>query len=124
MKGNSSFGSFSLQYTHPFPESGQLFYGSGIRAITSTIVVPFLVIPFMCCLNDRSIPFLSIPEFSLRSCFRCNTQTFQKSPTSHNYLKNHNDSEDALKTKNAPFFMNFLNISKTCNFFPALIGPL
>jgi hypothetical protein len=27
-----------------------------------------------------------------------------------NYLKNHNDSEHAVKTKNAPFFMNFPNI--------------
>jgi hypothetical protein len=85
------------------------------------------------------------------SCFRCNTQTFQKSPTSHaifngnvndsngylctfrlknstlfkkfvyynenmntnfkrNYLKNYNGSEHTVKTKNAPFFMNFPNI--------------
>jgi hypothetical protein len=27
-----------------------------------------------------------------------------------NYLKNYNDSEHAVKTKNAPFFMNFSNI--------------
>ena len=27
-----------------------------------------------------------------------------------NYLENYNDSEDAVKTKNAPFFMNFSNI--------------
>jgi hypothetical protein len=25
------------------------------------------------------------------------------------YLENYNDSEDAVKTKNAPFFMNFSN---------------
>ena len=28
-----------------------------------------------------------------------------------NYLENYNDSEHAVKTKNAPFFMIFLNIS-------------
>ena len=32
-----------------------------------------------------------------------------------NYLKNYNDSEDAVKTKNAPFFMNILNMT---TFFP------
>jgi hypothetical protein len=34
-----------------------------------------------------------------------------------NYLENYNDSEHAVKTKNAPFFMNFLNINKNGNFF-------
>ena len=34
-----------------------------------------------------------------------------------NYLENYNDSEDAVKTKNAPFFMNFPNINKNGNFF-------
>jgi hypothetical protein len=34
-----------------------------------------------------------------------------------NYLKNSNDSEDAIKTKNVPFFMNFLNIHKKTTFF-------
>jgi hypothetical protein len=29
-----------------------------------------------------------------------------------NYLENYNDSEHAVKTKNAPFFMNFPNINK------------
>jgi hypothetical protein len=29
-----------------------------------------------------------------------------------NYLENYNDSEHAVKSKNAPFFMNFLNINK------------
>ena len=33
-----------------------------MKGITSTIVVLFLVISFMCCLNDRSIPFLSMPK--------------------------------------------------------------
>ena len=28
-----------------------------------------------------------------------------------NYLENYNDSDDAVKTKNAQFFMIFLNIS-------------
>jgi hypothetical protein len=30
-----------------------------------------------------------------------------------NYLENYNDSEHAVKTKNAPFFMNFPNINRT-----------
>ena len=34
-----------------------------------------------------------------------------------NYLKNYNDSEDVVKTKNAPFFMNLLDINKNDNFF-------
>jgi hypothetical protein len=35
-----------------------------------------------------------------------------------NYLKNYNDSEYVVKTKDAPFFMNFPNIYKNGNFFP------
>ena len=35
-----------------------------------------------------------------------------------NYLENYNDSAHAVKTKNAPFFMNFPNINKNGNFFP------
>ena len=42
----------------------------------------------------------------------------------HNYLENYNDSEHAVKTKNAPFFMIFPNIS----FFHMVVtdctGPL
>src|SRR3954470_22152040 len=41
-----------------------------------------------------------------------------------NYLKNYNDSEHAVKTKNAPFFMIFLNINKNGNFSPHWTGPL
>ena len=35
-----------------------------------------------------------------------------------NYLENYNDSKDSIKTKNAPFFMNFSNINKMATFFP------
>ena len=42
----------------------------------------------------------------------------------HNFLENYNDSEDAVKTKNAPFFINFPNIYKMDNFFPHSTGPL
>jgi hypothetical protein len=35
-----------------------------------------------------------------------------------NSLDNYNDSEHVVKTKNAPFFMNFQNINKNDNFFP------
>src|SRR6185437_8583615 len=41
-----------------------------------------------------------------------------------NYLENYNDSEHAVKTKNAPFFMNFPNINKMGNFFSHSTGPL
>ena len=34
-----------------------------------------------------------------------------------NYLENYNDSEHAVKTKNAPFFMNFPNINKNGKLF-------
>jgi len=42
-------------------------------------------------------------EFSLRSCFRCNTQVSKISNFKSDYLGNNNDSEVAVKTKNAPF---------------------
>ena len=35
-----------------------------------------------------------------------------------NYLENYNDSENAVKTKNTPFFLNFPNINKNGNFLP------
>ena len=35
-----------------------------------------------------------------------------------NYLKNYNDLEVVVKTKNAPFFMNFPNINKNGQLFP------
>jgi hypothetical protein len=41
-----------------------------------------------------------------------------------NYLENYNDSEDAIKTKNASFFMNFPNISFLRRVFSEWIGPL
>ena len=34
-----------------------------------------------------------------------------------NFLKNYNDSKCVVKTKNAPFFMNFLNINKNGQLF-------
>jgi hypothetical protein len=42
----------------------------------------------------------------------------------HNYLKNYNDPEHAVKTKNAPFFMNFPNINKKWQLFSDRTGPL
>ena len=35
-----------------------------------------------------------------------------------NYLENYNDSEHVVKTKNAPFFMNFPKSTKMANFPP------
>jgi hypothetical protein len=34
-----------------------------------------------------------------------------------NFLDNYNDSEYAVKTKNTPFYMNFLNINHMATFF-------
>jgi hypothetical protein len=62
-----------------------------------------LVVPFLC-------PVIVYAEFSLRSCFRCNTQILKIANFKRDYLGNDNDSGHAVKTKNAPFFMNFLNI--------------
>ena len=53
-------------------------------------------------------PLLCMPNF--HSCFRCNTQISNIANFKRNSLKNCNDSEHAVKTKNAPFFMNFPNI--------------
>ena len=41
-----------------------------------------------------------------------------------NYLENYNDSEHAVKTKNAPFFMNFTNFYKNWQLFSHWTGPL
>jgi hypothetical protein len=41
-----------------------------------------------------------------------------------NFLENYNDSGYAVKIKNAPFFMNFPNISKNGQLFPHWTGPL
>ena len=39
-----------------------------------------------------------------------NENMYTNSNFKRNYLENYNDSEHAVKTKNAPFFMNFPNI--------------
>ena len=44
----------------------------------SVLVIPFLVIPLMRCLNDCSIPFLSMSLFENKSCFRVNFLSFSK----------------------------------------------
>ena len=44
--------------------------------------------------------------------------------TNSNYLKNYNDSEHAVKTKNAPFFMIFPTISFFHMIVPYWNGPL
>src|SRR3569623_1272151 len=44
-----------------------------------------------------------------------------------NYLENYNDSEDAVKTKNAPFFMIFPNISffhTIVNYWTSPLSPI
>src|SRR3954471_19292778 len=41
-----------------------------------------------------------------------------------NYLENYNDSEFTVKTKNAPFFMNFPNINKNGQLFSDRTGHL
>jgi hypothetical protein len=58
-------------------------------------------------------------EFSAKNskklCITTKTCNFKR-----NFLENCNDSEHAVKTKNARFFMNFPNINKNGNFFPPL----
>ena len=41
-----------------------------------------------------------------------------------NFLENYNDSELAVKTKHAPFFMNFPNFNKNGQLFSHWTGPL
>ena len=52
-------------------------------------------------------------------CITTKTWTFKR-----NYLENYNDSEHAVKTKNAPFFMNFPNIYKLWQLFSDRTSPL
>jgi hypothetical protein len=53
-----------------------------------------------------------------------NEELVTNSKFKRNYLENYNDLEHAVKTKNAPFFMIFLNVS----FFHMIVtywtGPL
>ena len=42
----------------------------------------------------------------------------------HDYLGNDDETEGGVKTKNALFFMNFPNINKNWQLFPARTGPL
>jgi len=71
---------------------------------------PVLVHPIHLLFERLFHPILVYAEFSLRSCFRCNTQMSKITNFKQNYLQNYNDSEHAVKTKNAPFCMNFPNI--------------
>ena len=61
--------------------------------------------------------FKKVSVLQRRACTQI--QTFKR-----NYLENYNDPEHAVKTKNAPFFMIFSNIS----FFHMIVtywtGPL
>src|SRR3569833_1868639 len=66
--------------------------------------------------NDKNgatfiVPFLRMTFSSLHSCFRCNTQISKIANFKRNFLNNYNDSKQAVKTKNVPFFMNFSNIT-------------
>ena len=51
------------------------------------------------------------------SSFRCNTQISKIANFRLDYLGNDNDSEVTVKTKNAPFFMNFSNTCKLWQFW-------
>src|ERR1700758_2620429 len=59
-----------------------------------------------------------------KSLFITTKSLYTNSNFKRNYLENYNDSEHAVKTKNAPFFMIFPNIS----FFHLIVtyvqGPL
>ena len=53
---------------------------------------------------------LKLNRFKNSKKFMYYNESFQRDNFKRNFLKNYNDSEHAVKTKNAPFFMNFLNI--------------
>ena len=53
-----------------------------------------------------------------------NEELVTNSNFKRNYLENYNDSEHAVKTKNAPFFMIFPNISFFHMIVNHWIGPL
>ena len=86
------------------------------------------------------VPFCS-PHLAIKNCYNvhlwklkdwCKNRFFRKkfkkvcvlqrracNQFKRNYLENYNDSEHAVKTKNAPFFIKFPNINKTwATFFP------
>ena len=51
----------------------------------------------------RVLPIQKVCVLQRRACTQI--QNFKR-----NYLENYNDSEHAVKTKNAPFFMKFPNL--------------
>ena len=80
--------------------------------------------------NCYNVHFMKIEKIDAKIDFSAkNSKKFvyyneNMSNFKRNYLKNYNDSEHAVKTKNAPFFMIFPNIS----FFHMIVnywtGPL
>ena len=69
----------------------------------------------------KKIIFLPINKFLLNQgfdhCIHVFVLILRRSFT-RDYLKNYNDSEHAIKTKNVPNFMNFSNIYKLWQLFP------
>ena len=76
-----------------------------------------LVIPFI-------TSFLFMPNFHCVYVFVVIHKISKIANFKRNFLENDNDSEFTVKTKNAPFFMDCLNINKNWQLFPARNGPL
>src|SRR4051812_43051477 len=80
-------------------------------------VILFVSFSYKKCYNDH---FIKIEKIDAKINFSAkNSKKFvyyteelvTNSNFKRNYLENYNDSEHAIKTKNAPFFMIFPNIS-------------
>ena len=81
----------------PFPESGsrKRFHASGMRGID-----------FSHKITPSSVFFTKI----FKQIFFGDPVAIVCLSLTCTYLKNYNDSKHAVKTKNAPFFMNFIRI--------------
>ena len=81
-------------------------------------VILFVSISYTNCYN---VHFMKIEKIDAKIDFSAKNSTkslYTNSNFKRNFLENYNDLEVVVKTKNAPFFINFPNINKNGNFFP------
>src|SRR6185312_15565007 len=80
--------------------------------------------------NCYNIHFMKIEKIDAKSSIfpqKIQKSLYIKTKTckfKRKFLENYNDSEHSIKTKNAPFFMNFPNINKNWQLFSHWTGPL
>src|SRR6185437_4549407 len=74
-------------------------------------VILFVSFSYKNCYNVHFMKILKIDLKIQKSLCITTTSLLQIQNFKHNYLKNYNDSEHPVKTKNAPFFMIFPNIN-------------